>query len=624
MYKGYIPTYGKKPIEKVKDRTEFYSLEEVENLKSYGGVLADDILMLDIDDLHESDILYKIVQDKNIKCKVVKTTRGKHFYFKNSIITKNSIHTNIAIGLNADIKIGKKNSVAPIRINGVDREVLIDIPSDEFDEIPNYLLPIKKKVSITDMTEGDGRNQTLFNYILTLQGEGYSKDAIREIIGIINEYILAEPLPEKELETILRDEAFTKESFFKGATLLHDKFASFLKNEERIIKIEGMLNIYKDGVYHSKQSDIEAAMIKHIPILTKSKRAEVLAYLELICNSKNLTVDRSIVLENGILNIDTLELREFDPDYICKNKINHKYVADAYNETLDKTLDKIACYNKDLRLLMEEMIGYCLFRRNELGKFFILTGSGSNGKSTFLNLINHLLGKENISSIAMEELQQRFKTAELFGKLTNLGDDISGNYIDDNAVLKKLVTGETVNVERKGKDPFDFVNYSKLIFSANNIPRINDTSDGLMRRIVIVPFKAKFSDKDADYDPWIMDKLLTEESMQYLLKIAIEGLKRLLKNRKFTNVESVVEEMHEYERLNNPVIAFLEEFEVNREPTKEVYLKYSTWCIENRLRPLSNIQFGKELSNRGYSRTRRRIAGKPTYIFIKGESEDEI
>ena len=123
----------------------------------------------------------------------------------------------------------------------------------------------------------------------------------------------------------------------------------------------------------------------------------------------------------------------------------------------------------------------------------------------------------------------RFKTAELFGKLVNLGDDIGKGFIKDSAELKNLATGETLVVERKGKDPFDLRNYAKLIFSANEVPRIDDKTDGLNRRLMIVPFKAKFTNKDDDYDPFIIDKLLSPDSLQYCLVMAIRGLKRLLK-----------------------------------------------------------------------------------------------
>lgn len=619
MFKGYIPTRGKRPAESIKGRDEFYKYDEIKHLKSYGGVLSDDIVMVDFDDSEEANIMHKIVQDLNIKCNIIATSRGKHFYFKNSNLRKNCINRSIAIGLHVDIKLGDRNAVVPLKIDGVEREFLQKV--DELDQLPRWVHVLNKNINFNNLQEGDGRNQILFNYILTLQSDGLSKDDIREIIGLINKYVMKEPLDEKELEIILRDEAFTKESFFKGSQLLHDRFARFIMNEENVIKINDTLNVYENGVYQSKASKLESVMIKHIPMLTKAKRSEVLSYLELICPSKRLTVDNSILVNNGILELKTKNLKPFDVDYICKNKIPVNFNPRSYHEVMDNTLNKLACYDENLRLLMEEMIGYCLLRRNELGKCFILTGKGSNGKSTFLNIIKALIGDENISSIALEELQHRFKTAELYGKLANIGDDISGNYIEDNAVLKKLVTGETVNVERKGKDPFDFDNYSKLIFSANNMPRINDTSDGLMRRIIIVPFNAKFSVKDDDFDPFIMDKLLSQEAMEYLLNLAIEGLNRVLKNRKFTTVESVEKELQEYERVNNPVVAFIEDFKIENEPTKEIYLKYSAWCQENKLKALSNVQFGKELSNKGFVVKQMRVNGDRVRVYHKQVKE---
>lgn len=622
IFKGFIPTKGKRPTESIKGRTSFYPLDEVEHLQSYGGVLKDDVILVDSDEPKESDILFKIIQDLDIKCNVIQTDRGKHFYFKNTDVSSNKIGNQCPLSLTLDYKLGTRNTVVPLKINGVDRKWLQE--TDTMDPLPVWLIPIGKNIiDFTSMGEGDGRNQSLFNYILKLQSEGLSKEEIRETIKLINDYVLKEPLPDKELETILRDEAFQKPVFYKGKQLLHDKFAEYLKYEENIIKINGILHIYKDGIYTADSTEIEKAMIKHIPGLTRSKRAEILSYLELIAEEKELSNVDYIVLNNGLYNIKTDTLSDFTPDYIAKNKVPVNYNPGAYHEVMDKTLDKIACYDKQLRKLLEEMIGYTLLRRNELGKCFILIGQGSNGKSTLLDVIKHFLGEENVSSIALEELGQRFKTAELYGKLANIGDDISSKYMEDNAIFKKLVTGETVNVERKGKDPFDFNNYSKLIFSANEIPRINDTSDGLMRRLVIVPFNAKFSKDDPDYDPFIKDKLLTDEAMEYLLNIALEGLKRVLKNRGFTEVESVTEEIKEYEKRNNPVVAFLDENDIDGETVEETYLKYSGWCYENGLKPLSKNMFGREVKKQGFNSdsTIRDENGKQKRIYRRNEYE---
>lgn len=614
MFKGYIPTNGKKPAEKIRGRTEFYSLEDVKNLKSYGGVLDNDIIMVDVDDTEESNKLYSIIKDLNIQCNVLNTTRGKHFYFKNTNFTKNCIGKITAIGITVDIKLGSKNAVVPLKIDNIKRKLEI---ADKLQDIPKWLSIISKVPQFNNLTEGDGRNQTFFNYILSLQSYGFSKEEIKETFKIINSYILKVPLDSKELDIILRDESFQKPVFYKGNTLLHDKFATFLRNEENIIKINNILHIYANGVYKADSTQIEKVMIKYIPGLTKSKRTEVLTYLDLIAIEKALSNSNKIVLSNGLLDLKSNKLEDFTTSYIAKNKISYAYNPAAYSEVMDKTLNKICCNDKNLRSLMEEMLGYTLLRRNELGKAFILAGSGSNGKSTLLDVLKKMLGKENVSSIGLDELGQRFKTADLYGKLANIGDDISNIYIQDNSTFKKLVTGETVNVERKGKDPFDFNNYSKLIFSANEIPRINDTSNGLMRRLVIVPFNAKFSKHDKDFDPFIKDKLMTNEAMEYLLKIAIEGLKRVLNNRGFTEVDSVVEQLHEYEKVNNPVVAFLDDNNIENEHTKDIYLRYSTWCVECKLKALSSIQFSREVCKHGFKTKTRRNEGKRIQIFVK-------
>src|SRR5690606_38915356 len=141
-----------------------------------------------------------------------------------------------------------RNTVVPLKINGTERKWLQETKT--IDPLPIWLIPIGKNIiDFSSMGEGDGRNQSLFNYILKLQSEGLSKEEIREAIKLINDYVLKEPLPDKELETILRDEAFQKPVFFKGKQLLHDKFAEYLKYEENIIKINGILHIYKDGIY---------------------------------------------------------------------------------------------------------------------------------------------------------------------------------------------------------------------------------------------------------------------------------------------------------------------------------------------------------------------------------------
>ena len=627
FFKGYVETKNKKCIEKFKGRTDFKTFEQVQSLPEYAGILAAETILIDVDDFEASEILFKVVKEYALTCRVYRTSRGKHFLFKNSGVPTNKTGCKLAIGLTADIKIGTRNSYEVLKYDNQNREILYDTAeNEEAQQLPRWLFPVKSKMEFLNMETGDGRNQGLFNYILTLQSNDFSVEEARETIRIINKFILKVPLSDDEIETVLRDDAFKKPVFFMGSTFLFDKFATFLKNNNHIIKINNQLHIYKNGIYISGPAEIEAEMIQHIPGLNRAKRTEVLAYLDILIRENSKAEDANLIaFENGLYNIVDDSFVEFTPEHIITNKIRWKYNPEAYSELADKTLNKIACNDPQIRALLEEAIGYCFYRRNELGKAFILTGDKSNGKSTFLSMVQCLLGDENISSLDLKELGDRFKTAEMFGKLANIGDDIGDEFIANPAIFKKLVTGERVSAERKGQNPFEFNNYSKLLFSANNIPRIKDKTGAVQRRLTIIPFDARFSADDPDFNPYIKHLLKTDEVMEYLINLGIAGLKRVLLNRKFTGSTKVQKAMDEYEENNNPIIGFFrecedEEFQIENEPTNVVYKRYQEYCLANSLQPMSNIEFSKQVNRILNMRVENKwLNGKKHRIFIKNE-----
>jgi putative DNA primase/helicase len=627
FFKGYVETKNKKCIEKFKGRTDLKTFEQVQSLPEYAGILAAETILIDVDDFEASEILFKVVKEYALTCRVYRTSRGKHFLFKNSGVPTNKTGCKLAIGLTADIKIGTRNSYEVLKYDNQNREILYDTAeNEEAQQLPRWLFPVKSKMEFLNMETGDGRNQGLFNYILTLQSNDFSVEEARETIRIINKFVLKVPLSDDEIETVLRDDAFKKPVFFMGSTFLFDKFATFLKNNNHIIKINNQLHIYKNGIYISGMAEIEAEMIQHIPGLNRAKRTEVLAYLDILIRENSKAEDANLIaFENGLYNIVDDSFVEFTPEHIITNKIRWKYNPEAYSELADKTLNKIACNDPQIRALLEEAIGYCFYRRNELGKAFILTGDKSNGKSTFLSMVQCLLGDENISSLDLKELGDRFKTAEMFGKLANIGDDIGDEFIANPAIFKKLVTGERVSAERKGQNPFEFNNYSKLLFSANNIPRIKDKTGAVQRRLTIIPFDARFSADDPDFNPYIKHLLKTDEVMEYLINLGIAGLKRVLLNRKFTGSTKVQKAMDEYEENNNPIIGFFrecedEEFQIENEPTNVVYKRYQEYCLANSLQPMSNIEFSKQVNRILNMRVENKwLNGKKHRIFIKNE-----
>lgn len=620
LFKGFIRTNGKQAIESFKDKKNLKSLEDVSEELSYAGVLSEDTILIDIDDKKQSDILLKVIEDKDVKCLVYETQRGKHFLFKNQTIKNCSTDSKLVLGLSADIKVGKVNSYAVLKLDGKKRKILRNF--DSYDELPFWLNPIKTNIEFFDLEDGDGRNSALFAYILPLQSSGYNINEIKEICHLINDYVFDVPLSEDELEVILRDDAFSKDLFFEKNKFLFDKFSRYLISTEHIIAINNQLHIYTDGIYKNDIKLIEKKMIDKIPMLAKAKRTEVLAYIELLVQNYTKNAETIIAFKNCLFDVTSNETMDFNPDLVITNMIPWEYDPDAYNELADKTLDKLACNDKQVRSLLEEIIGYCFFRRNELRKAFVLTGEKANGKSTFLDLIIEILGDENVSSLDLGELGDRFKTAELFGKLANIGDDIGDEFISDTSTFKKLVTGDRINVEKKGQDPFDFNNYSKLIFSANEIPRLGRGRDSaaLLSRIIIIPFNARFSKRDPDFDPFIKYKLRKPESMKYLVRVGVEGLIRVLKNNGFTTSKRVEQEIKNYEYENNPIKQFFDDYGTpENSTTKTVYNDYKGYCYNNGLNPMSHTQFSRQVKKEfDLIISNVRIDGKQFKTFVKG------
>ena len=221
------------------------------------------------------------------------------------------------------------------------------------------------------------------------------------------------------------------------------------------------------------------------------------------------------------------------------------------------------------------------------------------------------------------ELDEGVSVAALAGKLANIGDDISDEFLQRRSIatFKKIVTGDRIKAEFKGENPFEFAPYAKLLFSANDIPRTKDKTGAVLRRMVIIPFNAVFSKDDPDYDPFIAYKLKDRTVMEYLARVGIEGLKRVLVNNGFSESGKVSSALREYETENNPILSFLEdvpESEIDNHLTNEVYSRYRLFCMENNAHPISKASFSKELNRRcGMVSKTSKVDGKVYRIYRK-------
>ena len=464
------------------------------------------------------------------------------------------------------------------------------------------------------MKEGDGRNQELFNYIVYLQSKGMSRDGIKDTIQIINNYVFEQPLPDHEINTILRDEAFKSDEEIEQQRaerlekFSHNTFGDELINMFNIITINNQLYIYEDGYYQQDERIIENKMIEIFPTILQRQRAEVLAYIRIKThlNQSDIKVDPYIInLQNTRFDLRTEKLLSFTPDAIEFDRIPVKYDPSAYCVDLDKMLNRVCLGDREVMDLFEEMLGYCLIKHCDYQKGFMLYGSGSNGKSTILDLIKRFIGSRNYTSIELDKVTGKFETAELEHKLANIGDDVNNKSMGDTGLLKKLFSGNSVLVQRKGERPFDLEPYAKHIYSCNEIPRsANDKTVGFYRRWIFVPFNAVFKTTDADYDPLIKEKIFTDEALSYMLNLAIKGARRLMTNKMFTEPECVKLAMEEYQIENSNVLSWVDEIEMTLtqvcdKPTDELYTDFTNWCRMSNIKQITGKKtFYKELKEK--------------------------
>lgn len=603
LYKGYVPVSGKRSLMpfKGKDASELLTLDAVEKVPSYGGVLDDNAVMVDIDDMEQSETLLRIIKDLDVQCKVIATARGKHFLFwNNGQIVRNGNHKRLAVGLTADIKAGCNCSYEVLKRDGHLREVIYD--TETYGTLPYFLKPVNTKIDLLGLGDGDGRNQTLFSYILPLQKAGLNISDVRATLSLVNNYLLKDPLSDNELATITREDAFSKQQFFTDrGNFQFDVFARYMVANKHIVRIDGDTHIYHNGIYVSGEEALESAMVEEIPNLKKTQRAEVLAYFPLIGLDTYKESDvQYVAFNNGVLNIITNEFSDFTPEKIITNKIPHNYRANAQSDLLEKTIRKLACNDSDVEALLYEALAYSLLRRNELRKSFFLLGDRHNGKSTFLDLLSTMLGEENVSNLDLADVGSEFKTVELTGKLANIGDDISDGFMSNTSIFKKVVSGESMTVNRKYQKPVTMTPRAKFYFSANSLPRLGKGRDtaALVDRMIVIPFNASFSKSDPDFDPFIKYKLREEPVIEALIVKCVAHLRDILANEAFTHCDAVESEIKEFEACNNPIILFfddLEEEEILCNPTDVVYKKYIGFCFSSNVQPVSKIEFSKQI-----------------------------
>lgn len=662
IFRGYVVTKDKKPIQKFKGVDVLPTLEEVSKYDEYAGILNDEFTVMDVDDATEAEIALKIVQDRHFNCKVVNTSRGKHFIFKKSkFASKGNTHQVNAFGLTFDIRTGI-NQYIVVKKDGVLREVVQDFDEAKpIAEYPMCFAPIKCDAKFVGMGDGDGRNGALFTHIATLFRNGFDKDDIIDIICEINEFCFSEPLADAELKTLLRDDSFTnlkrvsvEDDFGKPIDLtttykpknfsdlaMAELFAAHYAETIRYnpgtdwlvwngklweaseLKAIKKYTEFLKKVLKQAQNEINALYAGGIP--DKEELAKAQAFYNYVIKmsdggkiSSVLKIARSFLeIDINELDANPFDLNTLDGIIDLKTGIIRPHEASAMCTKITKSVLKDgndALWLNLLKLITQddsEYIDYLqvLCGTFTIGKIYteslcIAQGAGSNGKSTLFNVINKVLG-DYAGKIPAESLTTKAKNikvdlAELFGKRFVLASETEEGQRLSNQMLKQIASTDMITAEKKYHDPFTFEPSHSAVLYTNFLPSLGSLDKGTKRRIIICPFKAEITSPIKDYA-----ERLFKESSGVILKWLVEGAKKYYEaSYNLPKCKVCDDAKNEYIADNDWLSHFIDDCcvvgKMEKQSSGELYKAYRSWCEETGEYSKKGSDFTKALQLQGF------------------------
>ncbi|KAA6335656.1 hypothetical protein EZS27_016129 [termite gut metagenome] len=329
-----------------------------------------------------------------------------------------------------------------------------------------------------------------------------------------------------------------------------------------------------------------------------------------VANLPTLDVSENtlINLANGTFEItkDKPYLREQRREDFIKYQLPFEFNPQAKCPLFDKYLQRVLP-DEDCRKVLAEYLGYIFVNNLKLEKALILYGSGANGKSVFFEIVNAILGDENICSYSLQNLTKydSYQRAELSNKLLNYASEINGKL--EASIFKQLVSGEPVEARQIYGKPFVMRGYAKLMFNCNELPKEVEQTNAFFRRFIIIPFNQTIP--EAEQDPELAKKIISSE-LSGVFNWVLDGLKRILEQKKFTQSAIVRAQVEAYRKESDSVAMFIDEEgykpSVNENtPLKALFDSYKSYCDENGYRTCSSKTFSDRLKPLGYEIERK-------------------
>lgn len=468
----------------------------------------------------------------------------------------------------------------------------------------------------------ENRNETLFSLGRSFLSRGSGHDEVATLIRSLNATICRPPLPDVEVEKLIgsinskepgnaeRDarnggmtaadiaELESRHGPLHGSRggLNSNVLARMVMDRNMARIIDGAPAVWTGERWEFGPHAIGKCCLEIADNAKKADKSEVLSYI--MDKAPHVSADNSFDGRHYVqfknCTFDVMEWREVEPSpsmYIT-NKLPVELDFTIGPNEADAFLDSIAGGDADVVAALKEVMGACMCSKRVLSQSPMLigraggaSGKASNGKSTFLNWLRQILGTENVSSLDISTLGQRFQAGRVVGKLANLGDDIPDGFLkgDELSIFKKLVTGDAIYTDVKNGDGYEFRPTASMVFSMNSVPRLSDTTDGIFRRLAFIPFRRRFAPGLPGFDPDIAAKLSKPDVLKRGAALGLLGLAELIEAGSLAVIPDMAAEVEEVRQDNDSVTRWLFEecvgvADVDGRPTSKVFNEYFDWC----------------------------------------------
>jgi len=454
-------------------------------------------------------------------------------------------------------------------------------------------IEVRLKKLRLDLTLKDFKKEVMSLFLSYNFPEGFFKESpeifIKDIIKDIG-YI-----EKKENKKVTFDPLSNVETFYEEQPFFYDKSKIFWMWDNKECKYEIVDEV-------DIMNKIEDALGLYGQTIGNKIKNEYLEAFKRVGrrNIPKETPLKWIQFKDKAYSINSNKVYDVTPDYFFTNPIPWSLGNSEDTPVMDKLFEEWVGkkYVSDLY----EIIAYCCYRSYPIQIMLCLYGSGRNGKSQYLKIINNFLGIKNICSTELDLLSghnsSRFEVFKLYRKLACMLGETNFGVLSSTSLLKKLVGGDVIGFEKKGKDPFDEYNYAKIIIASNSLPSSDDNSDGYMRRWHIIDFPNEFPEgKD-------IISTIPEKEYNNLAKKVCKILPNLIKNGKFNNQGSIENRKHKYMMASNPLPIFIKQHcKIDPEGFilyNRLYTEYVKYLIKHKKRKVKLKEFKSALENEGF------------------------